>query len=1039
MNSHVFLRCVVLDLDGSPEYEKMISEAEQHRLSRGSADGSVGSPHDPQALDSDDFVNKVCKFEMISRGKSATSPTAKSPPATSSGSGVKYGGYTSSTYMGEKVFSRDIATTRVPAAVLGGSGERVISTCSSLSSSSLTSVSTLNCSSDSSGSNRSLASPPITPQGSIVGGYSSHTPTSPTYPLQGPATQGPVFVTLGKRRPEGRGEPSQVTIRPSAEVTSPTSRSGMVNGDTLPSKHSSSTASRAHREGSTSSSGARSHREGSTSSKDDSSDTSSHRNTFEGIDFDVTQMTESEQELARRHREIVAERKREQEQEKMERQRLEEILRMCAEYQQEVDVKPGTKAQGKAHATSYTSTATSSTAPAKTKRGAPPPAFLDLAPGSDQVDHNQKAGANVSGGSAKSLEVTAGDGERKISGDFRANVTKIKTNGSLMLSSPSNPHKEGLFGFQMRRAESNSSTSEDEMLGSSEDTGTIKRRPINHPPLPEEFMPSAAGSSSAHIALDVHVPSQPKQTSSYVTTTQSPGGSSSARSNSSGVQHSSASTARNYSAGDVSSKSTKETAFSSGQSRIDEILNSSFEAEREAAELSSYGKFSVHINAQISCDDTSPDGGDDAASVRRASYKRSNSSTSSSKGSRSSVSSSHTVQDQNSPDGTDTKEDTPTPVNSDTEPAEGDGDAFRRASTEGQHLSNGVEAHHGADSLHLRMKEQSELSHQLEVLKKTKTQLLQKIAALKRQITDIETQENEAIRELEMERALLEGEHKTEMEHLHADQEKVNELKQQQHNLLERAARQREKAEARFEEEKERISQKLMQDQQQLLVKYKAREDRLQHIDTQQRDMLHNVKTNLEGLERERLQLIDTFKKEKQAAAEVQQKIVELSRMLSLPTVDPSDDPAALNSDIELEEQADGPRKLFIDSTVLTRTETDAASDTSGGGGSSSGAGVEGGSDNGGKDERKKSTTLLEIERNRSIFMEQQGVFIMDQERRRIEELRRRAADEGRALWEERRLREANCKSFNSLESEDSSISSSCDTPSEKETSAGHK
>ena len=58
----------------------------------------------------------------------------------------------------------------------------------------------------------------------------------------------------------------------------------------------------------------------------------------------------------------------------------------------------------------------------------------------------------------------------------------------------------------------------------------------------------------------------------------------------------------------------------------------------------------------------------------------------------------------------------------------------------------------------------------------------------------------------------------------------------------------------------------------------------------------------------------------------------------------------------------------------------------------------------------------------------------MDQERRRIEELRRRAADEGRALWEERRLREANCKSFNSLESEDSSIASSCDTPSEKET-----
>ena len=62
------------------------------------------------------------------------------------------------------------------------------------------------------------------------------------------------------------------------------------------------------------------------------------------------------------------------------------------------------------------------------------------------------------------------------------------------------------------------------------------------------------------------------------------------------------------------------------------------------------------------------------------------------------------------------------------------------------------------------------------------------------------------------------------------------------------------------------------------------------------------------------------------------------------------------------------------------------------------------------------------------------GGNVIEHERRRIEELRRRAADEGRAQWEERKLREANCKSFNSLESEDSSIASSCETQSEKET-----
>lgn len=62
------------------------------------------------------------------------------------------------------------------------------------------------------------------------------------------------------------------------------------------------------------------------------------------------------------------------------------------------------------------------------------------------------------------------------------------------------------------------------------------------------------------------------------------------------------------------------------------------------------------------------------------------------------------------------------------------------------------------------------------------------------------------------------------------------------------------------------------------------------------------------------------------------------------------------------------------------------------------------------------------------------GGHVIEQEKKRIEELKRRAADEGRAQWEERKLREANCKSFNSLESEDSSVASSCETPSEKET-----
>ena len=59
---------------------------------------------------------------------------------------------------------------------------------------------------------------------------------------------------------------------------------------------------------------------------------------------------------------------------------------------------------------------------------------------------------------------------------------------------------------------------------------------------------------------------------------------------------------------------------------------------------------------------------------------------------------------------------------------------------------------------------------------------------------------------------------------------------------------------------------------------------------------------------------------------------------------------------------------------------------------------------------------------------------MIEDERRRLYDLKQRAAQEVRAQWEEKKLQENNSKSYNSLESEDSSVGSSGETPSEKET-----
>ncbi|RZF46018.1 hypothetical protein LSTR_LSTR004731 [Laodelphax striatellus] len=69
--------------------------------------------------------------------------------------------------------------------------------------------------------------------------------------------------------------------------------------------------------------------------------------------------------------------------------------------------------------------------------------------------------------------------------------------------------------------------------------------------------------------------------------------------------------------------------------------------------------------------------------------------------------------------------------------------------------------------------------------------------------------------------------------------------------------------------------------------------------------------------------------------------------------------------------------------------------------------------------------SLQEIERNRQLHLAKQGSQVIEEERKRVSELKRRVQDEARAEWEERRQREHNCHSLNSVGSDESSLTSS--------------
>lgn len=417
------------ELEQSPEYMKMITEAQVKLPSPATPTPKCSTENRPTArsrpqlpkivnkdsyrdsLEQEDFLNKVSKFELISKGKpkSSNSNAKADSPRTPE---IRVG---NQLHIGEKLFFRDTQTTRVAASLVHNTTDRVSSTCSSNSSSSLTSVSSI--SSDTSSSARDPSSNSVsTPSPSTAS-------ISPSYSK--PTDNNSITVSAT----------TSVTRKGTQPVPN---NSSMMNGNTTEEVK---------------------------------------RNTFEGMDFDFNELTSSQQDLTIRHREIVEQRKREQAQEVLERQRLEEILSMCAEYEQELEREKQNSGDINQNPFPFQVNKFSSNNNNSTPQFSKSNPFFSI---NNTSQPPQPATRNIKPPSLLEINLdllTAND--KKDKSDFRSSMNKIKTNGSLTrLSSPGNTPKDGIFGLQNRRAGSSSSNSEEELYASSEDTGTIKRRPV---------------------------------------------------------------------------------------------------------------------------------------------------------------------------------------------------------------------------------------------------------------------------------------------------------------------------------------------------------------------------------------------------------------------------------------------------------------------------------------------------------------------------------------------------------------------------------
>ncbi|GFS08670.1 hypothetical protein ElyMa_003019000 [Elysia marginata] len=622
-----------------------------------------------------------------------------------------------------------------------------------------------------------------------------------------------------------------------------------------------------------------------------SSSASSHRNTFDGMDFEFQELTSQQQQLALRHREVVAERKREQERERMDRQRLEDILKMCEEYTHEVEsARPTSSSSATASFSTniHTMTANKSspfpsnralqnatnlqrqdkTAP--NSREQPPPPYTQIAseqpppPYSPKVLH--AAGTSSQPQPLGQLDINTALASSPTSSIDRKN--KIKTNGSLMLGSPNSLYKEFTTSFSypsqvsgtspaltsnnststftsnsktMESCSAYSSNSEDEAVGSSEDTGTIKKRPgmgdgigaivggnlsrhayPQHPstnsPLASSYSPHnspyssrvqnyrdvsgrAASTTATASNRDVGVGGGGK--SSAITMTADIGDDNIVVTTTKDFHDSAAASLLHRVSPNSYGKSSGQTDGVQQRHALKNILNSSISESRGS---SSSPTSTTTTTSTVTTTATTKDQPSTPKGLRHQSSTSSSSSShtlrrsncSSSGGSTQSLSEVNIVA-MEMPAGT-RKEDTPTPVNSDSEQAEL-GSAHREAPPLSPRVLTGpdlspllsVLATVTASGQPLSDKEECQARGQLEGLKLTRTQLLVRTAELRRQIAEIELQESEAVRELDLETKLLEGEHRDQMAQLSQEQKKLSEMKRCQQDALDAALRERDK------------------------------------------------------------------------------------------------------------------------------------------------------------------------------------------------------------------------------------------------------
>ncbi|XP_041030387.1 pleckstrin homology-like domain family B member 1 isoform X4 [Carcharodon carcharias] len=302
---------------------------------------------------------------------------------------------------------------------------------------------------------------------------------------------------------------------------------------------------------------------------------------------------------------------------------------------------------------------------------------------------------------------------------------------------------------------------------------------------------------------------------------------------------------------------------------------------------------------------------------------------------------------------------------------------------------------------------------QVAYLEEERVRVLTSVDELKQRIKELDQQLEESSREAEMERALLQGERESEIAQIRQEQEIIEQLEEKLLELESNIQREKDKEaetleseaklfedlefqqlekESRLEEERETVSQQLQQDKAEYQRSTMRRKDKVSALENQANQIRYQAIQECERLTREKNAMMQMLQKEKDKLANLEKQYFMVTGGKTF-----SKGSTALKEVYRSKMENDGCGTLPRTKTGSAPSSPFTASTLGRNLTSKNSALAQNGT---GSLPRNLAATLQDIEVKRQLALQQKGHQVIEEQRRRLAELKQKAAVEAQSQWD---------------------------------------